>query len=291
MVHSREATLAALAAIALWGSLAWLSLKLAAWPPFFLLGCALAIGAFPALPRIRDWLVPLRTLALGVYGLFGFHFFLFIALRNAPAVEANLINYLWPLLIVFLAPVLLVGYRLRAQHVVGAMMGFAGAALLVGQDLQVGRFAIGYVFALVSALIWSSYSLWTKRVPPFATAAIGLFCVAASLLAFACHWAWGPQFIPPASDFGYLLAMGLGPMGAAFFLWDYALKHGDPRRIGALAYLAPVLSTALLIATGRGVLSVRIGVAAALVVSGAALAAREPSRDDEKLARLDPIDK
>ena len=58
MMHSREATLAALAAIALWGSLAWLSLKLAAWPPFFLLGCALAIGAFPALPRIRDWRVP-----------------------------------------------------------------------------------------------------------------------------------------------------------------------------------------------------------------------------------------
>jgi drug/metabolite transporter (DMT)-like permease len=275
-MHSREATLAALAAIALWGSLAWLSLKLAAWPPFLLLGCALAIGALPALPRIRDWRVPLRTLSLGVYGLFGFHFFLFIALRRAPAVEANLINYLWPLLIVFLAPVLLDGYRLRAQHVVGALMGFAGAALLVGQDVQGGRFAIGYVFALVSALIWSSYSLWTKRVPPFATAAIGLFCAAASLLAFACHWAFEPPFMPPAGDLGYLLAMGLGPMGAAFFLWDYAIKHGDPRRIGALAYLTPVLSTALLIATGRGDFSVRIGVAAALVVSGAALAARTP---------------
>ncbi len=149
MRHSREATLAALAAIALWGSLAWLSLRLVSWPPFLLLGCALAIGALPALPRIRNWRVPLRTLVLGVYGLFGFHFFLFIALRHAPPVEANLINYLWPLLIVFLAPVLLAGYRLRAHHVGGAVMGFAGAALLVGPDVQGGPIAIAYVFALI----------------------------------------------------------------------------------------------------------------------------------------------
>ena len=274
MSHPSESTPAALAAVALWGSLAWLSLELVAWPPFFLLGCALAVGALPAVPRIRAWRVPLRTLGLGVYGLFGFHFFLFLALRHAPPVEANLINYLWPLLIVFLAPLLLDGYRLRVNHIAGALMGFAGAALLVGPDLAGGRFAVGYLFAVVSALIWSTYSLWTKRVPPFSTAAIGLFCVVASLLAFGCHWAWEAPFTPPSGDLPYLLAMGLGPMGSAFFLWDYALKRGDPRLIGTLAYLTPVLSTALLIVTGRGVLSLRIGVAAALVVGGAILAAR-----------------
>lgn len=278
MRQSHAAALAALCAIALWGSLAWLSLKLVDWPPFFLLGCAFAIGALPALSRISDWHVPLCTLGLGVYGLFGFHFFLFVALRNAPPVQANLINYLWPMLIVFLTPVLLKGYRLRAYHVAGALMGFAGAALVVGPNAQGGHFAIGYVFALVSALIWASYSLWTKRVPPFATAAIGLFCAVASLFAFLSHWAWEPRFTPPADGLAYLVAMGLGPMGAAFFLWDYALKRGDPRLIGTLAYLTPVLSTALLIATGRGVFSLRIGVAAALVVSGAALASRAKRR-------------
>lgn len=228
----------------------------------------------PALPQLRACRVPPRTLALGIYGLFGFHFFLFVALRNAPPVKANLINYLWPLLIVFLAPVLLEGYRLRARHVGGALMGFAGAALLVGPDLQGGHFAIGYIYALVSALIWSSYSLWTKRVPRFPTAAIGLFCATASLLALVFHWVWEPRFTPPADDLAYLLAMGLGPMGAAFFLWDYALKRGDPRLIGTLAYLTPLLSTALLITSGRGEVSFRIGVAALLIVAGAALAAR-----------------
>ena len=59
-------------------------------------------GYVPVLGRV-SW--PL--LALGVYGLFGFHFLLFISLRLAPPVEANLVNYLWPLGIVVMAPLFL----------------------------------------------------------------------------------------------------------------------------------------------------------------------------------------
>lgn len=153
-------------------------------------------------------------------------------------------------------------------------MGFTGAALLVAPDVEGGRFAIGYVYALVSALIWSSYSLWTKRVLPFRTAAI------------ACSAWWNRssrslsmergrrRLRPLPATCPHLLAMGVGPMGSAFFLWDYTLKRGDPRLIGTLAYLTPVRSTALLIITGRGVLSLRIGAAAALVIGGAKVAAR-----------------
>ena len=100
----RSALLAALGAIALWGALAALSLRLKAWPPFLLVGAALLVGSLCTVHRLREWRVPARILALGVYGLFGFHFLLFLALRLAPPVEANLVNYLWPLLIVVLAP-------------------------------------------------------------------------------------------------------------------------------------------------------------------------------------------
>eukprot|EP01041_Mallomonas_annulata_P015733 gene15733-33221_t len=99
-----QANLYALGAIALWASLASLGVSLTHIPPFLLTGIALVIGSIPAWPFVlRDpsqWRIPLRTLALGVYGLFAYHFLLFIALRHAPAVEANLVNYLWPLFIV-----------------------------------------------------------------------------------------------------------------------------------------------------------------------------------------------
>ena len=171
-----QANLYALGAIALWASLASLGVSLTHVPPFLLTGIALLIGSVPAWPLVlRDpsqWRIPLRTLALGVYGLFAYHFLLFIALRHAPPVEANLVNYLWPLFIVVLAPVLLPGVALRWPHVLAAVLGFGGAAIAItgGRSLS-GALAWGYLPALAAAFIWASYSLLTRRVPASRTPA------------------------------------------------------------------------------------------------------------------------
>ena len=274
-------TLHALAAIALWASLASLGTALAHVPPFLLTGAALIIGSLPSWPLVlrdrRAWAVPPRTLALGVYGLFGFHFLLFIALRHAPPVEANLVNYLWPLGMVVLAPVLLPGTALRPLHVVAALLGFAGAAVAILGARGTGGatgFAWGFVPALGSAFIWASYSLWTKRVPAFPTSAIGAFGLVSGLLALGCHVLLEPATSLSARDWALVALCGLGPLGAAFFFWDRALKTGDARQIGILSYLTPLLSTTLLlVVTGRP-LTGGIALAAAMIVSAAVMGAR-----------------
>lgn len=275
--------LLALGAIALWGTLAWLSVALQQMPPFLLLAIALAIGALPGVPFTRQWRVPFATLALGIFGLFGFHLLLFLALRWAPPVEANLVNYLWPLLIVLLSPALLPDTRLRPQHCVGAILGFAGAIVLVAGGIRAdaSRSALGFIAAFGSALIWSLYSLLTKRVAPFSTGAVGLFCLASSALAFGCHALWESRYAPTTHEWLLLAAIGLGPMGAAFFLWDRAMKEGDPRIIGTLAYATPLVSTALLLLAGHGDWSWRFALAAMLIIGGAVLAshARASSAD------------
>lgn len=262
-------------AIALWATLATLGVALAAVPPFLLTGLALLVGALPALPRWRQWRVPPATLALGVYGLFGFHLLLFVALRHAPPVEANLVNYLWPLLIVVMAPLFLPGMRLQPAHLLATAMGLAGAALAItgGRELS-GRFSWGFVAAAGSAFIWASYSLLTRRVAHFPTAAIGGFGVISGLLSLACHALFEPPTVLAARDWALIALMGLGPLGAAFYLWDAALKRGDARTIGVLSYLTPLASTLLLVlATGRTP-GATLWLAAALIVGAAVLALR-----------------
>jgi drug/metabolite transporter (DMT)-like permease len=261
----------ALGAIVLWGLLAALALELSAVPPFLLTGLALLVGALVGARALASPPPPLPALALGVYGLFGFHFFLFLALRLAPPVEANLVNYLWPLLIVVLAPAIVPGVRFSARHGFAALLGFVGAALLItgGRGGLGEGEVLGYAFALASAIIWSTYSLLTRRFSHFPTSYVTWFCVASGLLALACHLALEPGYTPRGEEWLYLVLMGLGPMGAAFFLWDRALKRGDPRSLGNLAYLAPLLSTLCLVAAGAGALATTSIVAMALILAGA----------------------
>lgn len=274
-----QATLLALAAIALWGSLAPLGVSLGHVPPFLLTGCGLLIGSLIGMVlskgQVRQWKVPAPTLALGVYGLFGFHFLLFIALRHAPPVQANLVNYLWPLGIVLMAPLFLPGMRLHALHIAAALLGFAGAALAIvgGRDLQAG-FAWGYIPALGSAFIWASYSLLTRRVPAFPSAAIGLFGLVSGLLSLLCHALLESPVALSAHDWTLLAAMGLGPLGGAFYLWDAALKRGDARQIGVLSFLTPLLSTLALLWLRGEWPSLSVLLAAVMIIGAAVLGAR-----------------
>lgn len=280
-----RANLLALGAIALWATLAAFGVALSQVPPFLLTGLALLVGSLIALPlsgfQLSRWKVPLPTLALGVYGLFGFHFLLFLALRHAPPVQANLVNYLWPLLMVVLAPVFLPHMTLRPVHLVAALLGFAGAAVVIlggaESDNRGGPgwgLSWGYLPALGSAFIWASYSLLTRRVAAFPTAAIGGFALISGLLSLLCHGLLEPATRLGGRDWLLIVAMGLGPMGAAFFLWDKALKLGDVRHIGILSYLTPLASTALLMTVSGQPLTWTIALAAAMIVGAAVLGTR-----------------
>ncbi|MFP8836131.1 DMT family transporter [Hydrogenophaga sp. XSHU_21] len=276
------ANLFALAAIALWASLAALGVALSHVPPFLLTGLALLVGSLIALPLSRfdwrQWRVPGSTLALGVYGLFGFHFLLFIALRHAPPVQANLVNYLWPLGIVVMAPLFLPGVSLTVRHGVAAVLGFAGAALAIlgGAGGAEATWAWGYVPALASAFIWASYSLMTQRVKAFPTAAIGTFAAVSGALSLVCHALLEPPVALTTQDLWLIGALGLGPLGGAFFLWDAALKRGDARQIGVLSFLTPLLSTLTLLWMRAETPSASVLLAAVMIIGAAVMATRQP---------------
>lgn len=281
--QQRKPTLIGITAILMWATLALLTeLSGAAVPAFqltamsftvaFLIGVVVCWRAGGSLwQHLR---LPIAVWTLGVVGLFGYHLFYFIALNHAPAAEASLIAYLWPLLIVFFSG-LLPGEKLRWSHCVGAIAAFAGVGLLVSKGGTIAfdaRYITGYLSALLCALIWSSYSILSRRFATVPTNAVGGFCGATAVLAWLCHFLFESTVIPIGKEWLAILCLGLGPVGLAFFTWDYGVKHGNIKVLGILSYLTPLLSTLLLIASGLADVSWTLLLACLLIVGGALLA-------------------
>ncbi len=277
------ATLIGFTAILMWSLLALFTAASGKMPPFQLLAITLFIGGLigavswlwrpRAISALRQ---PAPVWLLGVGGLFGYHFFYYTALRNAPPVEAGLIAYLWPLLIVVLSA-LLPGERLRWYHIAGALLGLAGTALIVtggnGVTLR-AEYGFGYLAAAVCALTWSSYSILSRRFKAVPTDAVAGFCLAGAALSVLCHTVFETTVWPQTTmEWLAVLALGLMPVGAAFYVWDHGVKRGDIQVLGAASYAAPLLSTLILVAFGFGEGTWSIALACLLITGGAALAA------------------
>jgi drug/metabolite transporter (DMT)-like permease len=274
-------TVAGLSAILMWSLLALLTAGTGKVPPFqllamtFLVGGMAGMASWPARKvRFSDLQLPAKAWLLGVGGLFGYHFFYYTALRNAPVAEASLICYLWPMLIV-LGSALLPGERLRWFHLAGAACGFVGAAILVmrsgGPSFDGSMF--GYASAIACAFIWSAYSILSRSMKGTPTDAVAVFCLLTALLSAICHLLLEETVLPvDAFQWISVLLLGLFPVGLAFYAWDFGVKHGNIQFLGGAAYFAPLISTLILVAAGLAEPTPAILTACLLITFGAILA-------------------
>lgn len=283
------ATLIGATAVLLWGALALFTTYTGTIPPFQLVAMTFTLAFVLALGK---WLIfnenplshlrqPPLVLLMGTGGLFGYHFFYFLALKNAPPVDASLIAYLWPLLIVLFSA-LLPGERLRWFHVGGAMLGLAGCALLVSDGGRVAfdaRFTLGYMAAAACALTWSGYSVLSRRFGTVPTDAVGWFCGFTAVLGLIFHFLFEKTVMPSGGEAWLAVGLlGLGPVGIAFFTWDIGVKRGNIRALGAISYMAPLISAGLLVGFGKAQLGITLGIACLAIVGGALLASSDMLR-------------
>lgn len=291
---------AGIASILMWSLLAYFVARSGNVPPFLLLGLTFVVATCVGLvrflfkkPDFSKLKIPFVAWVVGIGGLFGYHYFYYVALQNAPVAEANIINYLWPLFIV-LGSAFLPGEKLRLAHIIGALFGFSGVALLVGKSLigadsglgsDLGNggqselypnIAYGYFAAILCSLIWSSYSVLSRALKKVPTDAVVFYCFVTSVLAFIAHGISEETIWPQGLfQWGAVLLMGLMPVGGAFYTWDYAMKNGNIQLLGSLCYFIPVLSTLILVATGTAPMSWHLGAATVLVTVGALIASQK----------------
>jgi drug/metabolite transporter (DMT)-like permease len=281
----QTATLVGIVAIATWAFLALLGTAAGPIPPLQLTAMTFFCGAVAGMatwPFRKNALAALRqpwpVWLVGTMGLCVYHITYFFAIQNAPPVEASLIAYLWPLLIVLFAA-LLPGETLRAHHLVGAVLGLAGAGLIITKGGAVGLsegLQLGHVLALACAFIWSSYSVISRRfgdVPSDITAA---FCLITAVVAGLLHLLFEQTVMPATpTQWAAIVLLGAIPLGLAFYTWDIGVKKGDIMVLGAASYSAPLLSTLVLLAGGYASFHWTIALACVLITLGAVIAAKD----------------
>ena len=278
-------TLIGFAAILTWSFLALLSAAAGAVPPFqlaamtFLLGGLVGAGSWLFRPQaLKTLRQPWQVWALGVAGLCIYHCAYFFAIQSAPPVEASLIAYLWPLLIVVFAA-FLPGERLRAHHLAGVLLGLAGAVIVITRGGSVGLadgIQPGHAIALFCAFVWSGYSVLSRRFGQVPTDVVAGYCLITAAVAFSLHLALETTVIPQtATQWSAIIVLGVIPLGAGFYAWDWGCKHGDIMVLGALSYAAPLFSTVVLLAAGYGAYHWSVALACTLIIAGALIAARD----------------
>ena len=286
---SIRATMIGICAILLWAALALFTVAASGIPSFELLALSFAVAAVSGLvllaARGRSALADLRQPAapwlLAFCGLFFYHALYFYALSAAPPAQASVLAYLWPLLIVLLSAAL-PGEGLRLRHLGGAVLGLGGTALIIlshgASEAVSATSAAGFAAALGCAVVWSGYSVLNRRFADVPSGMLVGVCGAVALAGGLCHVALEPNVAPSPVQWLAVVLLGLGPTGLAFLAWDHATKHGRLPVLGALSYLAPLVSTLLLILTGQTPATASLLLAAILIIAGALLATGLPTR-------------
>ncbi|UVL42828.1 DMT family transporter [Pseudomonas sp. B21-040] len=280
--NAGPATAVGVIAIFLWSCLALLTTLTEGIPPFELLTLSFGVAFAASLiilgrrgvAGFNSWRQPWAVWASGFVGIFVYHALYFFALKVAPAAEASLINYLWPLLLVLLSA-FAAGEKLHKRQVLGALLGLAGTAFIMQQRATHTAGAMplaGYLAAFGCALIWAGYSVFNRRFSEVPSSIIGGICGMSAAAGLVCHLAFETTVRPDSAQWVAIIVLGLGPAGLAFFAWDHATKHGHLATLGALSYLAPLMSTLLLIVVGHGYAGPTLIIPALLIIAGAVIA-------------------
>jgi drug/metabolite transporter (DMT)-like permease len=268
-------------AIPLWATWPTLALRALEIPAFECLTIAFGFG-WLVLARLQrpaagdnqptaslgSWL-PALACALGLAGSNAFHI---LATHHIPAAEANLISYLWPVMIVGLGAVLGM-FRLRPRQVIGLALGFAGAVILMGggtgRALSLSLTGIG--LALLSGISWALYCLFRLRWKNVPGTVLVRGCAISALLCALLHLLLEPTVIPSLGALAASAAVGIIPLAFGNLIWDQGFRRGDSQLLAVMAYATPLCSALLLAALGLASFTWSLAIGAVVIALAGSL--------------------
>jgi len=276
-------TLVGASAVPLWATWPALTVGAAALPPFQLLTVAFLVGWLVltgvdrlgrgqvARDRAAGWRSRLLPAAACALGLSGTNAFFIMAADRIPPAQANLISFLWPVMIVAIGAA--AGYfAVGLRHVGGLLTGFVGAGLVIGVGAVAPDWP-GIGLAFLSGLSWALFCLFRLRQGGTARNVLADGCALSVPFCLVLHLALEATVRPAPGALLAAVAIGIAPLALANLAWDTGIRRGDARLLATMAYATPLLSTILLIGLGLAVPSLGLILGGVLIVTAGAMAA------------------
>lgn len=276
--------IAGMVALVLWSSTSLLIALCAAFPAVFLTALTSLIGAVIFIarwvwrkePLKEHFKFPYQIVLMAVAGIGGYRILLFASMYYAEPVEASLINYLWPILLVVFSG-FLPDEKLKWYHLCGGFLGFLGILFIFsnGLDLFV-NFSLGHLLALGAAVTWAVFSVASRATKKYSSSIIPIAMLYSAIILFVFSYFtedWHSISIN-TTDIIYMVILG-ATSAVGYFLWDVGMKYGNIQILGVLSYFVVVLSTFLLIIFGMAAPSYSVFMALIFILSGSLLASKD----------------
>lgn len=234
----------------------------------FLCFCAIWIvrkeNPIPILKSIPAWFYGIATMGVVLHTLTWI-----VSIRSVPPLEATLIIYTWPLMVVIFTSISL-KEKLYWFHYAACVIGFLGIFFMLshkGLSLSEFSFKRGHVLAIICALSWSIYSAVAARQKHLNSYIYAVVYIVSAIVNTSI---WLIVYEAPKPNFISMFIITCVGITSTigYILWDYGMKRGDSRLIGTASFLTPVLSTSFLILAGQGAFDYRTVLSLCLVMSG-----------------------
>jgi drug/metabolite transporter (DMT)-like permease len=215
------------------------------------------------------------AVVLGLTNQFAFLGLQVAGLRTVEAGPAAAIIYLQPVLVV-LASGPFLGERLTPQRLAGALLGFAGVAV-VGLHQSAAASAGGVLLLLAAAVSWTAGAIVTSATDePIVPLVVGQHFVGAPLLVAVAAFA---EPVPALSTKLVLCVVFAGVFGSAFawMLWSTLMRRGEAGVVSTWLFAVPMLAAAFGVVLLGEPMSLALGIGIALVAAAVRLATASPA--------------
>lgn len=208
---------------------------------------AVAIGRAGVAPGRLSLRNMARAAARGALNPFVYYLVLLEAYNGLPAQIAMVINYLWPVVLMFLS-IPLLGQAVTMRMGLASLVSFCGVGVLaLGGDPTGGSLSLPAMgLALLSTLIWALYWILNLRSRGNAVRNLAHSFLFGTVFLVVLGLAGGKLWSIGGIDIRGLLGavyIGFFEMGVTFVIWLRALQLASTTsEVGSYIYLTPFLA-------------------------------------------------